>query len=225
MSRRILNHLCSVYSRLIIPIIMIVIALSWFGISVKSVCFCSLVSDKHQFKNEQVLYRFRYDDGTYKTRSEMEDIMSKVRMHAVDRPQIDIESESITTIYSELLWVFINRSRNPSNRLQVYCSSYLHNTKRYLNTMDQSSSVWKCRKPFRPFYCPRHRHSQLLSQLSSCMLKRHSPLIAIVVHLGISAIHELYIWLQEHASVWIIYLTIRLPLNRPGLYIVNKVSL
>lgn len=37
-----------------------------------------LVSDKHQFKNEQVLYRFRYDDGTYKARSEMEDIMSKV---------------------------------------------------------------------------------------------------------------------------------------------------
>lgn len=38
------------------------------------------VSDKHQFKNEQVLYRFRYDDGTYKARSEMEDIMSKVRL-------------------------------------------------------------------------------------------------------------------------------------------------
>lgn len=37
-----------------------------------------LVSDKHQFKNEQVMYRFRYDDGTYKARSEMEDIMSKV---------------------------------------------------------------------------------------------------------------------------------------------------
>lgn len=38
-----------------------------------------LVSDKHQFKNEQVMYRFRYDDGTYKARSELEDIMSKVR--------------------------------------------------------------------------------------------------------------------------------------------------
>ena len=37
-----------------------------------------LVSDKHQFKNEQVMYRFRYDDGTYKARSELEDIMSKV---------------------------------------------------------------------------------------------------------------------------------------------------
>ena len=42
--------------------------------------FSLSVSDKHQFKNEQVLYRFRYDDGTYKARSEMEDIMSKVRL-------------------------------------------------------------------------------------------------------------------------------------------------
>lgn len=41
-----------------------------------------LVSDKHQFKNEQVMYRFRYDDGTYKARSEMEDIMSKVMSSA-----------------------------------------------------------------------------------------------------------------------------------------------
>uniref|UniRef100_A0A3P8ZH55 Phosphatidylinositol-3,4,5-trisphosphate-dependent Rac exchange factor 1 n=1 Tax=Esox lucius TaxID=8010 RepID=A0A3P8ZH55_ESOLU len=49
------------------------------------------VSDKHQFKNEQVLYRFRYDDGTYKARSEMEDIVSKfggafqVRLYSKDR--------------------------------------------------------------------------------------------------------------------------------------------
>uniref|UniRef100_A0A672UDL6 Phosphatidylinositol-3,4,5-trisphosphate dependent Rac exchange factor 1 n=1 Tax=Strigops habroptila TaxID=2489341 RepID=A0A672UDL6_STRHB len=34
------------------------------------------VSDKHQFKNEQVMYRFRYDDGTYKPRSELEDIIN-----------------------------------------------------------------------------------------------------------------------------------------------------
>lgn len=43
-----------------------------------------LVSDKHQFKNEQVMYRFRYDDGTYKPRSELEDIMSKVCYHSCD---------------------------------------------------------------------------------------------------------------------------------------------
>lgn len=41
-------------------------------------CAYVSVSDKHQFKNEQVMYRFRYDDGTYKPRSELEDIMSKV---------------------------------------------------------------------------------------------------------------------------------------------------
>ncbi|KAJ8260075.1 hypothetical protein GJAV_G00176780 [Gymnothorax javanicus] len=52
------------------------------------------VSDKHQFKNEQVLYRFRYDDGTYKARSEMEDIMSKgvrlyCRLHCLFTPVIN----------------------------------------------------------------------------------------------------------------------------------------
>lgn len=53
------------------------------GLGVEGACSVSLplvppVSDKHQFKNEQVMYRFRYDDGTYKARSELEDIMSKV---------------------------------------------------------------------------------------------------------------------------------------------------
>ncbi|XP_019365276.1 PREDICTED: phosphatidylinositol 3,4,5-trisphosphate-dependent Rac exchanger 1 protein [Gavialis gangeticus] len=51
------------------------------------------VSDKHQFKNEQVMYRFRYDDGTYKPRSELEDIMSKgvrlyCRLHSLYIPVI-----------------------------------------------------------------------------------------------------------------------------------------
>ncbi|XP_053546062.1 phosphatidylinositol 3,4,5-trisphosphate-dependent Rac exchanger 1 protein [Bombina bombina] len=51
------------------------------------------VSDKHQFKNEQVLYRFRYDDGTYKARSELEDIMSKgvrlyCRLHSLLTPVV-----------------------------------------------------------------------------------------------------------------------------------------
>lgn len=51
------------------------------------------VSDKHQFKNEQVMYRFRYDDGTYKARSELEDIMSKgvrlyCRLHSLYAPVI-----------------------------------------------------------------------------------------------------------------------------------------
>uniref|UniRef100_A0A8C9NTQ2 Phosphatidylinositol 3,4,5-trisphosphate-dependent Rac exchanger 1 protein n=1 Tax=Serinus canaria TaxID=9135 RepID=A0A8C9NTQ2_SERCA len=51
------------------------------------------VSDKHQFKNEQVMYRFRYDDGTYKPRSELEDIVSKgvrlyCRLHCLDTPVV-----------------------------------------------------------------------------------------------------------------------------------------
>uniref|UniRef100_H3B2M2 Phosphatidylinositol 3,4,5-trisphosphate-dependent Rac exchanger 1 protein n=1 Tax=Latimeria chalumnae TaxID=7897 RepID=H3B2M2_LATCH len=51
------------------------------------------VSDKHQFKNEHVFYRFRYDDGTYKPRSELEDIMSKgvrlyCRLHSLFTPVI-----------------------------------------------------------------------------------------------------------------------------------------
>ncbi|XP_063260200.1 phosphatidylinositol 3,4,5-trisphosphate-dependent Rac exchanger 1 protein isoform X2 [Prinia subflava] len=51
------------------------------------------VSDKHQFKNEQVMYRFRYDDGTYKPRSELEDIVSKgvrlyCRLHCLYTPVV-----------------------------------------------------------------------------------------------------------------------------------------
>uniref|UniRef100_A0A8C8JDM4 Phosphatidylinositol-3,4,5-trisphosphate-dependent Rac exchange factor 2 n=1 Tax=Oncorhynchus tshawytscha TaxID=74940 RepID=A0A8C8JDM4_ONCTS len=36
------------------------------------------VTDKHQFKPEPVLYRFRCDDGTYHPRSDMQDVISKV---------------------------------------------------------------------------------------------------------------------------------------------------
>ncbi|KAK6471881.1 phosphatidylinositol 3,4,5-trisphosphate-dependent Rac exchanger 1 protein-like [Huso huso] len=63
------------------------------------------VSDKHQFKNEQVLYRFRYDDGTYKTRSEMEDIMSKgvrlyCRLHSLFTPVIKDRDYHLKTFKS-----------------------------------------------------------------------------------------------------------------------------
>lgn len=40
---------------------------------------CPSVTDKHQFKAEPLLYRFRYDDGTYHPRSDMQDVISKVR--------------------------------------------------------------------------------------------------------------------------------------------------
>uniref|UniRef100_A0A8C7TWX5 Phosphatidylinositol 3,4,5-trisphosphate-dependent Rac exchanger 1 protein n=1 Tax=Oncorhynchus mykiss TaxID=8022 RepID=A0A8C7TWX5_ONCMY len=63
------------------------------------------VSDKHQFKNEQVLYRFRYDDGTYKARSEMEDIMSKgvrlyCRLHSLFTPVVKDRDYHLKTFKS-----------------------------------------------------------------------------------------------------------------------------
>ncbi|XP_061913098.1 phosphatidylinositol 3,4,5-trisphosphate-dependent Rac exchanger 1 protein isoform X2 [Entelurus aequoreus] len=63
------------------------------------------VSDKHQFKNEQVMYRFRYDDGTYKARSEMEDIMSKgvrlyCRLHSLHSPVIKDRDHHLKTFKS-----------------------------------------------------------------------------------------------------------------------------
>ncbi|XP_044151841.1 phosphatidylinositol 3,4,5-trisphosphate-dependent Rac exchanger 1 protein isoform X1 [Bufo gargarizans] len=63
------------------------------------------VSDKHQFKNEQVLYRFRYDDGTYKARSELEDIMSKgvrlyCRLHSLFIPMIKDRDHHLKTYKS-----------------------------------------------------------------------------------------------------------------------------
>lgn len=65
------------------------------------------VSDKHQFKNEQVMYRFRYDDGTYKARSELEDIMSKgvrlyCRLHSLSTPVIKDRDHHLKTYKSVL---------------------------------------------------------------------------------------------------------------------------
>ncbi|GCC22616.1 hypothetical protein chiPu_0001004 [Chiloscyllium punctatum] len=63
------------------------------------------VSDKHHFKNEMVLYRFRYDDGTYKPRSEMEDIMSKgvrlyCRLHCLFTPVVKDRDHHLKTYKS-----------------------------------------------------------------------------------------------------------------------------
>ncbi|KAK5898545.1 hypothetical protein CgunFtcFv8_015950 [Champsocephalus gunnari] len=51
------------------------------------------VTDKHQFKPEPVLYRFRYDDGTYHPRGDMHDVTSKgvrlfCRLHSLFTPVI-----------------------------------------------------------------------------------------------------------------------------------------
>uniref|UniRef100_A0A674MB18 Phosphatidylinositol 3,4,5-trisphosphate-dependent Rac exchanger 1 protein n=1 Tax=Takifugu rubripes TaxID=31033 RepID=A0A674MB18_TAKRU len=63
------------------------------------------VSDRHQFKNEQVMYRFRYDDGTYKARSELEDIMSKgvrlyCRLHSLHTPVVKDRDHHLKTFKS-----------------------------------------------------------------------------------------------------------------------------
>ncbi|XP_062897470.1 phosphatidylinositol 3,4,5-trisphosphate-dependent Rac exchanger 1 protein isoform X1 [Mobula hypostoma] len=63
------------------------------------------VSDKHHFKNEMVLYRFRYDDGTYKPRSEMEDILSKgirlyCRLHCLFTPVVKDRDHHLKTYKS-----------------------------------------------------------------------------------------------------------------------------
>ncbi|XP_067836414.1 phosphatidylinositol 3,4,5-trisphosphate-dependent Rac exchanger 2 protein isoform X2 [Heptranchias perlo] len=51
------------------------------------------VTDKHQFKPDHMLYRFRYDDGTYHPRSEIQDVISKgvrlyYRLHSLFTPVI-----------------------------------------------------------------------------------------------------------------------------------------
>ncbi|MEQ2179343.1 hypothetical protein GOODEAATRI_023859, partial [Goodea atripinnis] len=55
--------------------------------------FCFPVTDKHQFKPEPVLYRFRYDDGTYHPRCDMHDVIAKgvrlfCRLHSLFNPVI-----------------------------------------------------------------------------------------------------------------------------------------
>nr|CAB3265148.1 phosphatidylinositol 3,4,5-trisphosphate-dependent Rac exchanger 1 protein [Phallusia mammillata] len=49
------------------------------------------VQDKHHFKNEAVLFRFRYDDGTFKHRGESQDLVAKglriyCRVHCLFQP-------------------------------------------------------------------------------------------------------------------------------------------
>ena len=38
----------------------------------------SLVNDKHQFKRSDLLYRFRYDDGTFRAKLDSSDLISRV---------------------------------------------------------------------------------------------------------------------------------------------------
>nr|XP_015209253.1 PREDICTED: phosphatidylinositol 3,4,5-trisphosphate-dependent Rac exchanger 2 protein isoform X2 [Lepisosteus oculatus] len=66
------------------------------------------VTDKHQFKAEPVLYRFRYDDGTYHPRSDMQDVISKgvrlyCRLHSLFTPVIRDKDYHLRTYKSVVM--------------------------------------------------------------------------------------------------------------------------
>uniref|UniRef100_A0A8C5A6X5 Phosphatidylinositol-3,4,5-trisphosphate dependent Rac exchange factor 2 n=1 Tax=Gadus morhua TaxID=8049 RepID=A0A8C5A6X5_GADMO len=66
------------------------------------------VTDKHQFKPEPVLYRFRYDDGTYHPRSDMQDVISKgvrlfCRLHSLFSPVIRDKDYHLRTYKSVVM--------------------------------------------------------------------------------------------------------------------------
>ncbi|XP_063779942.1 phosphatidylinositol 3,4,5-trisphosphate-dependent Rac exchanger 2 protein isoform X1 [Pseudophryne corroboree] len=66
------------------------------------------VTDKHQFKYEQILYRFRYDDGTYYPRNEMQDVISKgvrlyCRLHSLFTPVIRDKDYHLRTYKSVVM--------------------------------------------------------------------------------------------------------------------------
>ncbi|EDM11540.1 DEP domain containing 2 (predicted) [Rattus norvegicus] len=66
------------------------------------------VTDKHQFKPEQMLYRFRYDDGTFYPRSEMQDVISKgvrlyCRLHSLFTPVVRDKDYHLRTYKSVVM--------------------------------------------------------------------------------------------------------------------------
>ncbi|PWA18194.1 hypothetical protein CCH79_00004218 [Gambusia affinis] len=66
------------------------------------------VTDKHQFKPEPVLYRFRYDDGTYHPRSDMHDVIAKgvrlfCRLHSLFNPVIRDKDYHLRTYKSVVM--------------------------------------------------------------------------------------------------------------------------
>ncbi|KAF5903572.1 phosphatidylinositol 3,4,5-trisphosphate-dependent Rac exchanger 2 protein, partial [Clarias magur] len=66
------------------------------------------VTDKHQFKPEPLLYRFRYDDGTYHRRSDTHDVISKgvrlfCRLHSLFTPVIRDKDYHLRTYKSVVM--------------------------------------------------------------------------------------------------------------------------
>ncbi|XP_069777398.1 phosphatidylinositol 3,4,5-trisphosphate-dependent Rac exchanger 2 protein isoform X2 [Narcine bancroftii] len=66
------------------------------------------VTDKHQFKPDNMLYRFRYDDGTYHPRCEIQDVISKgvrlyYRLHSLFTPVIKDKDYHLRTYKSVVM--------------------------------------------------------------------------------------------------------------------------
>ncbi|XP_055490405.1 phosphatidylinositol 3,4,5-trisphosphate-dependent Rac exchanger 2 protein [Leucoraja erinacea] len=66
------------------------------------------VTDKHQFKPDHMLYRFRYDDGTYHPRCEIQDVVSKgvrlyYRLHSLFTPVIKDKDYHLRTYKSVVM--------------------------------------------------------------------------------------------------------------------------
>uniref|UniRef100_A0A3Q3A2E4 Phosphatidylinositol 3,4,5-trisphosphate-dependent Rac exchanger 2 protein n=1 Tax=Kryptolebias marmoratus TaxID=37003 RepID=A0A3Q3A2E4_KRYMA len=66
------------------------------------------VTDKHQFKPEPVLYRFRFDDGTYHPRTDMHDVIAKgvrlfCRLHSLFTPVIRDKDYHLRTYKSVVM--------------------------------------------------------------------------------------------------------------------------
>ncbi|XP_059838423.1 phosphatidylinositol 3,4,5-trisphosphate-dependent Rac exchanger 2 protein [Hypanus sabinus] len=66
------------------------------------------VTDKHQFKPDHMLYRFRYDDGTYHPRCEIQDVISKgvrlyYRLHSLFTPVIKDKDYHLRTYKSVVM--------------------------------------------------------------------------------------------------------------------------
>ncbi|XP_061777835.1 phosphatidylinositol 3,4,5-trisphosphate-dependent Rac exchanger 2 protein isoform X2 [Nerophis ophidion] len=66
------------------------------------------VTDKHQFKAEPVLYRFRFDDGTYHPKSDMHDVIAKgvrlfCRLHSLFTPVIRDKDYHLRTYKSVVM--------------------------------------------------------------------------------------------------------------------------
>ncbi|XP_053571076.1 phosphatidylinositol 3,4,5-trisphosphate-dependent Rac exchanger 2 protein [Bombina bombina] len=66
------------------------------------------VTDKHQFKSELLLYRFRYDDGTFYPRNEMQEVISKgvrlyCRLHSLFTPVIRDKDYHLRTYKSVVM--------------------------------------------------------------------------------------------------------------------------